>query len=142
MSDIVAAGGVLERDVTDDVTNYRHLVAIINRRRMAPDDQQVILHEWLKPGSVVLRVSGVSRDWRSGSLPQRVSKWHPVVEQLKSEKRLDDHISASLRPRALRLLQALVLEATVRGHAVRLSRAPSQYDYGEQTGGIVGCILF
>jgi len=83
VKDIVEAGGLLERDVTDDPPNYRHLVSIINRRGMAPDDQQVILLEWLKPGSVVLRLSGVTGDWKSGPLPERISKWHPIVAELR-----------------------------------------------------------
>jgi hypothetical protein len=74
---------------TEDDTNYKHLVSIINRRQMAPDGQQVILNEWLKPAHVVLRLSGVSRDWKSGSLPERISKWHRVVAQLRTDKRLE-----------------------------------------------------
>ena len=47
VKDIVDAGGLLERDLTDDDRSYTHLVSIINRRQMAPDDKQVIdeLHE-------------------------------------------------------------------------------------------------
>ncbi|OBH59003.1 hypothetical protein A5687_21320 [Mycobacterium mantenii] len=141
LKEIVDAGGLLQRDLTDDDTNYRHLVSIINRRRMAPDGQQVILNEWLRPGSVVLRLSGVTCDWKSDPLPERISKWNPVVAELKAEKRLD-HISASLRPRAMRLFQALVLESKARGHSMRTSRRPTQYAYGEQTGGIVCCMVF
>ncbi|WP_231968939.1 hypothetical protein [Mycobacterium sp. E735] len=141
MNDIVNAGGLLERNLPDDQTNYRHLVSIINRRLMAPDGQQVILHEWLKPGTVVLRLSGAAGDWRSGPLPERISKWHPAVADIRAERRLD-HISASMRPRALRILQSLALEARARGHSVRASKRPHQYGYGEQTGGIVGCLVF
>jgi hypothetical protein len=141
VKDIVDVGGLLERNVTDDAPNYRHLVSIINRRQMAPGGQQVILHEWLKPGSVVLRLSGVTGDWKSGPLPDRISKWHPIVAELREEERLD-HISASLRSRALRLLQGRAREAEARGHSVRASRRPNQYGYGEQTGGIVGCMVF
>jgi len=42
----------------------------------------------------------------------------------------------------LRLLQGLAREAEARGHSVRASRRPNQYGYGEQTGGIVGCMVF
>jgi hypothetical protein len=141
VKDIVDAGGILERNVSDDDTNYKHLVSIINRRQMAPDNQQVLLNEWLKPAHIVLRLSGVSRDWKSGCLPERISKWHTVVAELRTDKRLE-HVSASLRPRALRLLHALAREADSRGHGVRVSKPPSRYGYGEQTGGIVGCIVF
>ncbi len=141
VTDIVDAGGVLERNVTDDNANYKHLVSIINRRQMAPNSQQVILNEWLKPAHVVLRLSGVTRDWKSGSLPERISKWHTVVAELRIDKRLEN-LSASLRPRAFRLLHALAREADARGHGVRVSKPPSRYGYGEQTGGIAGCVVF
>jgi hypothetical protein len=77
----------------------------------------------------------------SGSLPQRISKLHPAVAELRSGNRLDN-IGASPRSRAYRLLQALVREAQARGHKVRVSKRPSQYGYGEQVGGIVGGLVF
>lgn len=141
VKNIVDAGGILERNVSDDDTNYKHLVSIINRRNMAPDSQQIILHERLKPAHIVLRLSGVSRDWKSGLFPSHISKWHPVVAELRTDKRLD-HVSASLRPRAFRLLHALAREADARGHGVSLSKRESRHGYGEPTGGIVGSLVF
>lgn len=141
VKDIVDAGGLLERDVTNDDRSYTHLVSIINRRQMAPDNKQVILNDWVKPGYVVLRFSDVTRDWRSGPLPERVNKLHPLVIELRADNRLE-HLSASLRPRAFRLLHALVREAEARGHTVRVYKRPNGYVYGEPTGGIVGCLLF
>jgi hypothetical protein len=64
VKDVVEAGGVLERDITDDTTNYKHLVAIINGRQIAPE-QQIIINDWAKPGHVVLRLSNTHRNWRS-----------------------------------------------------------------------------
>lgn len=49
LKDIIDAGGVLDRDIRDDNANYRTLVGIINRRQMAPDGQQVIMIDGLKP---------------------------------------------------------------------------------------------
>jgi hypothetical protein len=141
VKNIVDAGGILERNIADDDTNYKHLVSIINRRQMAPDSQQVILHEWLKPDRIVLRLSGVSRDWRSGFLPERIGRWHPVVAELRTDKRLD-HVSAALRPRAFRLLHALAREADARRHGVSVSKRPNRHGYGEPTGGIIGCLVF
>jgi hypothetical protein len=92
--------------VTDDDPNYKHLVAIINARQIAADGQQVIMNDWVKPGHVVLRLSGVTRDWRSGPPPQRITKLHRIVAELRTDKRLDN-VSASLRPRAFRLLHAI-----------------------------------
>jgi hypothetical protein len=36
LKDIIDAGGVLERDIRDDNSNFRSLVANINRRQTAP----------------------------------------------------------------------------------------------------------
>ena len=141
VKDILDAGGVLERDVSEDTTNYKHLVSIINGRNIAPDDAQVIMNDWAKPRAIVLRFSSATWNWKSGSLPQRISKLHPIVAELRSGNRLDN-IGTSLRPRAYRLLHALVREAEARGHKVRVSKRPSQYGYGERVGGIVGCLVF
>lgn len=141
VKDMVDAAGLLERDLTDDDRSYTHLVSIINRRQMAPDDKQVILNDWVKPGYVVLRFSDVKRDWQSGPLPERLSKLHPLVAELRTDSRLE-HLSASLRPRAFRLLHALVGEAEARGHTVRVYKRPNGYVYGTPTGGLVGCLLF
>lgn len=141
VKDILDAGGVLERDVSEDTTNYKHLVSIINGRNIAPDDAQVIMNDWAKPRAIVLRFSSATWNWKSGTLPQRISKLHPIVAELRSDNRLDN-IGTSLRPRAYRLLHALVREAEARGHKVRASKRPSQYGYGEQVGGIVGCLVF
>lgn len=141
VKDIVDAGGLLERDVSDDARSYTHLVSIINRRQMAPDDKQVILNDWVKPGYIVLRFCDVVSDWRSGLLPERVNKLHPLVAELRTDNRLE-HLSASLRPRAFRLLHAVVREAEARGHTAQVYKRPNGYVYGEPTGGIVGCLLF
>ncbi len=127
--------------MSEDSTNYKHLVSIINGRNIAPDDAQVIMNDWAKSGSIVLRFSSAAWNWRSGTLPQRISKLHPIVTELRSDNRLDN-IAASLRPRTYRLLHALVREAEVRRHKVRVSKRPSQYGYGEQVGGIIGCLVF
>lgn len=141
VKDIVDAGGLLERDLTDDDRSYTHLVSIINRRQMAPDDKQVILNDWVKPGYVVLRFSDITRDWQSGPLPERVNKLHPLVVDLRTDNRLE-HLSASLRPRAFRLLHAVVREAEARGHTVRVYKRPNGYVYGTPEGGMTGCLLF
>jgi len=141
VKDLVDAGGLLERDLSDDERSYTHLVSIVNRRQMAPDEKQVILNDWVKPGYVVLRFADITRDWRSGPLPERVSKLHPLVAELRTDNRLE-HLSASLRPRAFRLLHAVVREAEARGHTVRVYKRPNGDVYGEPNGGIVGCLLF
>jgi hypothetical protein len=141
VKDIIDAGGVLERNLADETHSYKHLVAIINSRQFAPDDQQVIINDWVRPGRIVLRLSNILWDWKTGPIPQRLGKLHPVAAQLRTEQRFDG-ISTSTRSRAYRLVHALALEAEARGHKVRTSKRPGPYGYGEQIGGIVGCVVF
>ncbi|UXA07603.1 hypothetical protein KXD96_05635 [Mycobacterium sp. SMC-2] len=125
LRDIIDGGGILNRNSEDDKTSYRSLVGIINRRRMAPDGQQVILIDGAKYGDVILRLSAVS-DWKTTPpadvvSAKRVARWHPAVATLRTEKRLDS-IDRSLRDRAFRLLHAVAREAEARGHSVRLPK--------------------
>lgn len=92
LQDIIEAGGVLELYTKGDDTNYGSLVAIINRRQMAPDGQQVILMDGVSYYDKVLRLSSVA-EWKT--LPpaevvaaDRIGRWHPVVAALRSENRL------------------------------------------------------
>ncbi|MCV7229086.1 hypothetical protein [Mycolicibacterium komossense] len=124
VKDIVNAGGMLEIDTTDDNTSYKSLVGIINRRRMAPDGQEVILVQ-ARYDRIVLRLSSVS-DWVTDPPSQtvaaeRIGRWHPAVATLRSDKRLDS-LEKHLRGRAFRLLHALAQEAEARGHTVRLPK--------------------
>jgi hypothetical protein len=43
LKNIIDAGGISELDTRDDKTSYRSLVGIVNRRRMAPDGQKLIM---------------------------------------------------------------------------------------------------
>ncbi len=109
LKDITAAGGVLQIDTKDDNTNYANLVAIINRRQLAPDGQQVISIRGERYGDLIFRFSAV-QDWKTES-PSALAeaariKWHPAVVALRAEKRLDG-ITTTQRNRAWRLLQSL-----------------------------------
>jgi hypothetical protein len=143
LKDIIDAGGILERNAKGDETNYRSLVGIINRRKMAPDGQQVILMEGAKYGDAVLRLSSVS-DWKTTPPAdivnaERVGRWHPAVATLRTEKRLE-FIDKSLRDRAFRLLHAIAREAEARGHSVRLPKR-SVHGYIEDSSLLVGDLV-
>lgn len=121
LNDIIDAGGILERDTREDKTSYRSLVGIINRRKMAPDGQQVIMLSG-EAYQVIFRLSSVS-DWKTEApteiaAAERVARWHPVVAALRKEKRLNS-IDKSLRERAFRLLHALARESESRRYSVR-----------------------
>lgn len=143
LKDIIDAGGILERDISDDNISYRSLVGIINRRKMAPDGQQVILVNGTKYGDVILRLSSVS-DWKTTPpadvlSAERIGRWHPVVATLRTEKRLDS-IDKPLRERAFRLLHAMAREAEARGHSVRLPNRNS-HGYVEDSTRLIGHLI-
>lgn len=122
LKDIADAGGMLERDVRDDETNYQSLVGMINRHKMAPDGQALIMITGKTYHHRLFRLAAVS-DWETSPpedvvAAERVGRWHPAVATLRSEKRLDD-IEKLIRDRAFRLLHALAKEAEARGHSVR-----------------------
>lgn len=129
VQDIVDAGGVLEVDTTDDSRSFTSLVGIINRRRMAPDGQEVVLTH-PRHNRIIMRLSEVS-DWKT-DLPaetlaaERIGRWHPVVATLRKDGRLDS-ISRDLRSKASRLLHAVAREAEARGYRVR---APERNRHG------------
>lgn len=145
LQDIIDAGGVLELNTRDDDTNYGSLVAIINRRQMAPDGQQVILMDGASYYHKLLRLSSVS-EWKT--LPpaevvaaDRIGRWHPVVAALRSENRLSS-IESPQRQRALRLLHALAREAEARGYTVQAPPKREPPGYGHQDGNqLPGCVI-
>jgi hypothetical protein len=90
---IADAGGTLERDVRDDDTNYQSLVAMINRHKMAPDGQDLIMVNGKTYHHRLFRLATVS-DWKTTPpdevvAAERVGRWHMSVATLRSDKRLD-----------------------------------------------------
>jgi hypothetical protein len=143
LKDIVDAGGILELDTSDDKTSYRSLVGIINRRKMAPAGQEVIMLNGAYYHHLIFRLSSVS-DWKTQSpaetvAAERIGRWHPAVATLRSEKRRDS-IVKPLRDRAFRLLHALAGEAEARGHSVRLPKRNS-HGYVNDSSRLVGDLI-
>ncbi|WP_235663928.1 hypothetical protein [Mycolicibacter terrae] len=145
LQDIIEEGGVLELNTRDDDTNYGSLVAIINRRQMAPDGQQVILMDGVDYYHKVLRLSSVA-EWKTQPpaevvAAERIGRWHPAVAALRSENRLSS-IGSPQRQRALRLLHALAREAEARGYTVqeRPRREPRGYGYHDRDR-LSGCVI-
>lgn len=133
----------MERNTSEDNTVYRSLVGIINRRKMAPDGQEVIMLRGAKYHHLIFRLSSVS-DWKTVPpseivAAERIGRWHPVVATLRSEKRLAS-INKALRDRAFRLLHAIAREAEARGHSVRLPMR-SVHGYVEDSSRLVGDLI-
>lgn len=145
LQDIIDAGGVLELNTKGDDTNYGNLVAVINRRQMAPDGQQVILIDGASYYQKVFRLSSVA-EWKT--LPpaevmaaDRIGRWHPAVAALRSENRLNS-IESPQRRRALRLLHALAREAEARGYTVNQAPKREQRGYGHHNRDhLPGCVI-
>lgn len=143
LKDIIDAGGILERDTRDDDTRYGSLVGIINRRRMAPDGQEIIMLSGATYRHVIFRLSSVS-DWKTEPpsktvAAERIGRWHQVVSTMRAEKRLD-LINKPLRDRAFRLLHAIAREGEARGHSVR-SPKRSVRGYVEDPTRLVGVLI-
>jgi hypothetical protein len=144
LKDIADAGGMLERDVRDDDTNYQSLVGMINRHKMAPDGQALIMITGKTYHHRLFRLTTVS-DWKTAPPDEvvgaeRVGRWHPAVAMLRSSKRLDG-IEKSIRDRAFRLLQSLAKEAEARGHSVRLPKR-SVHGYTDDPSKLRGDLIF
>ncbi len=144
LQDIIDAGGVLELNTKGDDTNYGNLVAIINRRQMAPDGQQVILMDGASYYQKVFRLSSVA-EWKT--LPpaeavaaDRIGADTPAVAALRSENRLSS-IESPQRQRALRLLHAVAREAEARGYTVDEAPKREPHGYGYQSNEMPGCLI-
>jgi hypothetical protein len=143
LQDVIDAGGVLELNTRGDETNYGNLVAIINRRQMAPDGQQLILMDGSHYHHKVLRMSSVT-EWKTQPpaevvAAERIGRWHPVVSALRSESRLS-FIEPPQRQRAFRLLHALALEAEARGHMVRQPNR-KHHEHNADRARLSGCLI-
>jgi hypothetical protein len=143
LQDVIDAGGVLELNTRGDETNYGNLVAIINRRQMAPDGQQLILMDGAQYHHKLLRLSSVV-EWKTRPpaevvTAERIARWHPVVSALRSESRLSS-IEPPQRQRAFRLLHTLALEAEARGYMVRQPNW-NHHEYNPDRDRLSGCLI-
>lgn len=116
IDDVLAAGGRLVREMTADSPSYAHLVGIINGRNLIPDDKLLLTE--LADKRVEIRLVSVS-DWTTQK-PREIAdlssrrRLHPAVRELRAQKEFSDIAPAELRARAVRLLNALALEAKAR----------------------------
>lgn len=144
VDDVLAAGGILIRELDDDAPSYSHLVGIVNGRKLVPDDDRLLLSN-LGSRRVEIRLASAS-DWTTQK-PREIAdpgyrrKHHPAVAELRAERALADITPATVRARAFRLLNALALEATARGIGVSAVEMNSR-GYRQAFDGYHGYLLF
>ena len=144
VEELLAAGGTLVREVGPDRPSYSQLVGIINRRKLIPDEGQVLLTE-LGGNRVEIRLASVS-DWTTQQPSEiadasRGKRSHPAVAELRSSSMLSGITPASTRARAFRLLNALAVEAKVRGIAVSAVKR-DRHGFRQHHGNIRGDLFF
>ncbi len=128
------AGGVLERR-TDDPMSYFDLATTINRYKVAPTPQEVIVSGAGERGHLRIRLVDVTT-WRTETpaevaMEERVGRWHPVVADLRSDGRLDN-VSKDHQRRVMILLHCLAKEAESRGLTVEMIMSPPRSGYYAQ----------
>lgn len=131
--DVVAAGGSLRlpkpTGYQPGAIDYRERARAATRQGKVPAGKRLLVDvvddEWRirlvdgPPGSIIA-LSAVP-------IPETVAKFHPLVRQFRDQA--DRHeITRAQLPRALRLLQGLVVEAERRGHHVAIVKVqPDSY---------------
>lgn len=121
--DVVASGGRLEIDNRTPAHSWSQVVARV---------KAAIRYGFIPEGKLLRSEGGYGRkhvvelvdqpEWMTRTLdpirvPASLTKPHPVVQQIRDDKRILQ-FTAPARKRALRLLQALVAEAVRRGYRV------------------------
>lgn len=122
IADVIAAGGELRVNADDDKINYDQRVAAAIRHGKVPEGKLLIIERGKTWRDRIIRLQDPP-EWMTAVLaPIPVSatlrKPHKVVAALKADEDLLQ-MTAQVRARACRLVQALVGEAERRGYTVR-----------------------
>jgi hypothetical protein len=128
VEDVIAAGGALRVDRTKDRRNYEMLINSAIRYGKVPSGKLIVLEHGRGWGEVTIRLKDAP-EWqtesRPVSIPTSLRKPHHIVTLLQQGDRIA--VTKSVRMRALRLLQGLIVEAEARGFVVKLGEDPHQY---------------
>ena len=120
---VIRAGGVLELDLEDDETDYKHLLTAAKRAPNLPFGKQLRMRSvgpyWSDDHEIYIGEDFEPRvPPRPVPVPERVAAYHPVVKAYRADP--DRHeVSKGSFDRACRILQGLVAEAQRRGYTVR-----------------------
>lgn len=142
LRDIEQADGELHRNVNDDKTNYQALVAIINRRDMAPEGMRVVTEQGDSYTRRIFRLEA-KPEWKTVPTRDvvaagRIPRWNKVVADLRDKKSIG--MTSEVATRAIRILQSLASEAEARGHSVEIPRVHTDrngFEHREDRGQLV-----
>jgi hypothetical protein len=129
VEDVIAAGGALRINRTKDRKNYEMLISSAIRFGKVPSGKWLVLEHASGSGDVTIRLKDAP-EWQTAELrplpiPTSLRKPHRIVTLLQQGERIA--VTKSVRMRALRLLQGLIVEAEARGFVVKLGEDPHQY---------------
>jgi hypothetical protein len=137
VAEVIEAGGSLRVPRSDyrypDRVDYEHRARLAERHGKVPAGKQLRVK---RVSSDEIQIDLIDAPANLGSpeqpvpVPDVVRRYHPVVKAFKD--RSDRHeVSRAALPRALRILQGLVVEAESRGYAIELAPEP---DNGQRYG--------
>lgn len=120
LADLIAAGGTL--DVTDGHGYYEGLVSAATRHGKVPEGKLLQVVAGRRWGERILRLMDEPA-WMTATLApipiaERLTRPHPAVTALRSDREHRLRYKGDVRQRGLRLLDALAKEAARRGHTV------------------------
>ena len=144
LSDVIDAGGRLTRTLeTGEVKKYPGLVLAINRGKMAPAGQRLVMEHGSNYYERVFFLEDLPV-WTTTPPRQvvdaaRIGRWHPVVAEIRDDARAK-RFGIDVRTRALRILHTIATEADARGHQVSApakNEARGSGRYAHKTGLLV-----
>lgn len=145
LRDVIDASGRLTRTLeATEAKKYPGLVLAINRGKMAPDGQRLVMEHGSNYYERVFFLEDLPA-WTTTPPREvvdapRIGRWHPVVAEIRDDARAK-RFGIEVRTRALRILHAIATEADARGHKVsappaKTTRGNGRYAHKE-TGQLV-----
>lgn len=127
LAELRAAGGALDRQTDDPITYYQQ-ASIANRYLLKADGLAVLVRAAGARDQLEIRLVDVAT-WRTETpdtvaAKDRIGRWHPVVAEVRSSKRLA-HVSKEHQHRAALLLHCLAGEAEARGLKTTTVKVPA-----------------
>lgn len=130
VEDVVAAGGRLVVTSDGKGPNYDHLVQLAIRRGVVPEGKLLKIVRGRGWGERIISLDDPP-EWMTIELApipiaEQLRKPHAAVKRLRDDSE-QVRLPRSARGRALRMLNALALTASKRGHEVRTTERPKSY---------------
>ena len=132
IADLVAAGGriVVKQEYGVGAANWSARITSASRSKHLPDGKYVS-SGWCRDGLEILLKDVPA--WRTEvldpiTIPERLTNPHAIVAAFRDGKR-ELPLTKAVMPRALRLAQAMLVEAEHRGYKTKLAAEPSRSHY-------------